>query len=986
MKKRNERAIEQLLKKAGVLVSSLSEISPRTNEETRKMKKILIYLVGVLMCCTPGVANLQTASVFTDNMVLQRGKTVPVWGTGNVGESVSVSFDGQVKLTTVDGDGKWRVDFDPLLANAAEQQLVVDGASNTITLNGVLVGDVWLASGQSNMKATLRGTQDNGIFVTNATNNLIRFLHIPIVSSTQPQDSFSASWQVSSSEMVVSLSAIAVIFSQRVQPETGVPLGMVIAAVGGTPVGSWVSTETYAAPPFAETKAYWDTLLANWDADKLGLLQDRLDRYLTIPDTAAAYDIQHPSTGRGFPAGCYNGMIHPLFPFSLKGFLWRQGEANWKRGEQYRHLMPFMIDEWRTNFEQPGLPFIQAQLPQVRAIVPLPGDSYVAELRESQYILTQTQTNVDMAVLIDTNADGALHPPNKQLAGGRMAALALAKVYHQAVPHQGPLYSGMQISNNTIRLSFDYLYGGLIVGNRETLTSLVVSNTPNALITNFSVAGSDQVFHWATAMIEGTNIVVSAPEVSNPMAARYAWANNPHGCNLYNDEGFPAVPFRTDNWPLSTLGEVEPGIPSFSYIDGEVLEVQTVGSGLVTRTPTTAYPYFESGVYGVYRSGTSVELVADPDIIWQFMGWSGDATGSSTNISVVVNSEKSVTATFVEDGNDPPTFNSDPVVEVDAIEGMDYSATLADNASDLNSDSLNFSLLPGGSAWLSVSTNGVLSGIPGSGDVGTNTWTVQVNDGNGGTNQASLKIEVIAAGLVHHGLFGPIDDSFVNIGSPDINRGGRLYLLIRSEGSTSHDRRGFMKFDLSNLQGTVTSAKLKLYSESIDEEVFVRALSDNGWSESTLTWNNAPWASVGTTIIASGIASVDSWFEIDLTDSITNAGLYSFTLEILGGFNGSYLTSSEAATNTPILEITTVTGGGSTNPPPVSEIVPINFGSDIVLQWAGVSGQTYTILSATNLLSGEWSTNRIDIPAIEPLNSATISVDSVQGFYKIEVN
>lgn len=1333
------------------------------------MNKTIFHVIGVLACCGTVLANLQVASVFTDDMVLQRSKTVPVWGTGSVGESVSVSFDGQVKATTVAGDGTWRVDLDSMSANASEQSLSIAGPSNTIMLDGLLIGDVWLASGQSNMKKTLGWNQDIQSFLDNANNDQIRFLNIPINIETDPQDSFNASWSVSSTATVNGLSAIAVIFSQRMQPEIGVPLGVIISAEGSTAAECWVSNETFAAPPFSATKAYWDTFLTNWEAEKTARLQDKLDAHLSSPSSPAAYDMDHPSTLKTYPTGCYNGMLHPLFPFSMKGIIWRQGEANWARAEQYGQLMPVLLDEWRTNFEQPDLPFIQAQLPEQRSAAAEPGDSYIAELRDAQYQLTQTETNVEMAVLIDAHEPtGNVHPKNKQLDGERLAALALAKVYNQAIPHQGPLYSGMQVVGNTIHLSYDHVYGGLMVGARESFTSLNVTNTPGVAISNFAIAGSDQVFHWATATIDGTNVVVESASVPNPVAVRYAWGDNPAGCNLYNDAGFPAAPFRTDSWTLTTLGVVEPSIVFFRYEDGVVLEVQTSGSGQVQRTPDTAGSYFESGAYGVYSTGTSVALDAVAESGWAFSAWSGDASGTASHIDVVVSSEKVVTASFestatvlhhiigtgqslsigqkgtppqtttqpysnlmlseigqqgsnlvplvegynyatsnvetissalgntltaLTPGNDynsivtrcgagarsynklkkggeyyaksmnqidlaqtaalamdavynvsavtvvhgeadrsrslaeysgyllewqadydadakaktgqtndvhmffcqmssctkysltsseipaaqygaaensdmhtlvcpkyfldyddsdgvhleatsyshlgeyygkamkkvlvdgeewvplkptditlegatitvdfhvpapplsidtnlvifkedygfeyvddsgsvtitnvtlvdadtillaldhvptgsnpklqyafsgvadshagwnnpgscrgnirdndatpslygnnlynwlvqfdlaipystgvvspsnyPPTFISEPVVKANAIVDAAYSGTLANDASDPNDDAISFSQSPGGPAWLSVATDGALSGTPGFSDLGTNSWTVQVYDGSGGTNQATLQITVIEAGSSLQESFGPTDDSLVYKNSADANSGADDTMLVRSLGN-KFERRGFLKFDLSSLAGTVTSAKLKLFSEGVNEEVFVRSVSNHSWSESTITWNNAPWASVSAETIGSGIATPGNWFEIDLTDSITTSGQYGFTLETVGGDNSYHITSKEGGANAPVLMVSMSIGSTNETPFEVSGIAVINSGSDIVLQWPGVSGETYTIVYTTNLLDGIWATNRSGIAGIEPLNTETVQVDTAQSFFRIE--
>ena len=603
------------------------------------MRKLALSAIVSMLFALDGFSAVQVASVFSSSMVLQRDRAVPVWGTGTVGESVQVAFGGQTKTTAVGTNGTWRVDLDPMPANAVEQSMVVTGA-NTVTLTGILVGDVWIAGGQSNMKFRLNQCTDYQVIANSATNDLIRLLDVPKAVAAEPQDSMGAVWEVCSPSTAPPFSAIGVIFALRIQPEIGVPVGIMSANDGSTSVECWVSNDTILDPAFSPTMVYWDDFLANWDNEKASLLQSKLNAHISDPSKPACYDMPHPSvSSRIYPTGCYNAMLAPLMPMAVKGVLWRQGEANTPRAAQYGELMPLMIADWRTNFENPDLPFIQAQLPEW-------GSVSSAEMREQQWLLSQTQTNVHTAILIDADTGGNVHSPNKQLDGERMALLALAKVYSQPIPHQGPIYKSMQVEGNSIRLSFDHVYGGLMVGERASFTSLTVNPTPAAPIANFAIAGSDDVFYAATATIDGTNIVVSSPSVPNPVAVRYAWEGVPVGCNLYNDAGLPAAPFRTDSLPLTTAGNVEPKINYFIYNDGLVLHTQATGLGQVARTPLGTDPHFESGAYGVYKSGTTVTLNAVPDAGAQFVGWSGDASGTVTPLDVTVSTEKQVTASF----------------------------------------------------------------------------------------------------------------------------------------------------------------------------------------------------------------------------------------------------------------------------------------------------------------------------------------------------
>ena len=716
------------------------------------MKKIFFSIIGLFAFCAATVAELQTASVFSDHMVIQRGKNVPVWGTGSPGENVSVYFDGQTELTTVGGDGKWRVNLMPMSANAVAQNLVVAGSSNTNTLSNVLIGDVWLASGQSNMRWPLSSCSDKATIMADSNNTQIRYFNVPYVVALEPSDSINATWAVSSDSVVGDYSAISVIFAQEIQPEIGVPVGMILCAYSSLTVEAWVSEAMQAHPAFAPTQAFWDTELAGWPAKKASRLQAKLENHLANPITQACYDIMDLWEWRLWPSGTYNGMLHSLFPFSMKGIIWRQGEANWLRAAQYRDLLPLMIEEWRANFEQPDLPFIQAQLPEQKDPTDVlhtasGADSYIAELRESQFVVAQTMTNVEIVVAIDVNnPTGNIHPSNKQVAGVRLAKMALGNVYNEPITFQGPIYKGMTIDNDKVEISFDYVSAenGLMIGERESLTSLVVSPVPTADITQFALAGEDRVFHSAMATItNGTNIVLQSAQVPTPVAVRYAWCDNPVGRNLYNEGGFPALPFRTDDWPLTTEGVVEPdmGLIFLTYYYGEVLTIEAIGAGTVTKT-NNAVDFYESGIYGVYPSGTTVDLLATPDEGEVFAGWVGDADGTETNHAVVMSNNKSVVAYF---GELPPpaTFNSDPVVERYAVQGNAYHSTLADDASDRDGLSLSFALQSDGPTWLSVASDGTLSGTPGVEAVGLNSWTVEVRNELGRTNTAMLNITVI---------------------------------------------------------------------------------------------------------------------------------------------------------------------------------------------------------------------------------------------------
>jgi len=259
---------------------------------------------------------------------------------------------------------------------------------------------------------------------------------------------------------------------------------------------------------------------------------------------------------RQHPGRLFNGMVAPLTQFAIKGVIWYQGEANRFRGQQYRSLFPTMVQQWRTDFEQDDFKFYAVQLPEIGKPTTQPGDSFVAELREAQLMAAQNDPLIEMAVIIDSDQQGNIHPKNKQLPGERLAAIALAKDYGKKIEFSGPVFNGMEIKKNTVLLSFTQLGGGLVAAKRTAPASLEIGKTSEPLA-NFSVAGKDQVFHSAEAIIEGDTVVVQSDAVSKPVAVRYAWADSPVGCNFYNKAGFPAGPFRTDQWKMVSEGAIE---------------------------------------------------------------------------------------------------------------------------------------------------------------------------------------------------------------------------------------------------------------------------------------------------------------------------------------------------------------------------------------------------------------------------------------------
>ena len=440
-------------------------------------------------------AAVQLASPFGNNMVLQRDKPIPVWGTAMPGESVTVSFANQTRGTVADKGGRWRVQLDALEASATPRTLTASG-TNTVTLANVLVGEVWLCSGQSNMEWEVEDSKDAAIEIPAANYPQIRLASVAQVIGFSPAETVDVTWAECSPTSVPKFSAVAYYFAREIHRRLGVPVAVIDAAWGGTPVEAWMSLENLRSDPaFAPVFDRWGD-----DASK------------------------KRSTG------LYNGMIHPLFPFGLRGVLWYQGEEIAPRYDEYRKLFPAMIREWREKFQQGDIPFYFVQLANMNRPNDPTGRQWAFQ-REAQ-MQGLTLPNTAAAIAIDLGEDDDIHPKNKQDVGRRLALIALARDYGVEVEYSGPVFVGMTREGSVLRLSFTHADG------------LTAATMP---VPEFEIAGADLQFVPANAAIDGTTVLVSAPGVSEPRHVRYAFRNNP-APSLYNAAGLPASPFRSGVW------------------------------------------------------------------------------------------------------------------------------------------------------------------------------------------------------------------------------------------------------------------------------------------------------------------------------------------------------------------------------------------------------------------------------------------------------
>lgn len=522
-----------------------------------KLYSILIFALMIIV----GFAHAATRlpGFFTDNMVLQRDKPVPVWGWDDPGAKVTVSFAGQSKEATANADGKWMLKLDPMAANSEAQSLVVNNGA--IQLNNVVIGDVWICSGQSNMEWTINQSLNPIEEAQTANLPLIRHMKLAHKQGGFRVDDVSSYWIPAQPQSIANFTAVGYYFARRLHGELGVPIGLIGTNWGGTRIEPWTPPVGFRQVPELnavsaqveqadiETEIgranYIKALkeMSLWASDAADLLEQgklKLPARPKMPDDGAT----HQS-----PTRIYNEMIHPLIPFAVRGAIWYQGESNGNEGESYYQKKQALISGWRELWGQGDFPFYFVQLASFQAANgnPAVGDGW-ARLREAQ-VKSLNIPNTGMAVTIDIGHPTDIHPKNKQDVGARLAQWALAKEYRQDIVPSGPLYQSMQVEGSAIRLSFDHVGQGLMAGKKTILESYKpVEELPAGSLKRFSIAGADRVFHWAEARIDGDTVVVSSSQVPAPVAVRYAFSMNPEGANFYNKDGLPASPFRTDNW------------------------------------------------------------------------------------------------------------------------------------------------------------------------------------------------------------------------------------------------------------------------------------------------------------------------------------------------------------------------------------------------------------------------------------------------------
>ena len=518
-------------------------------KRTRLSTTMVLFVFSLLLLSsvTTVFAEVKLPAIIGDNMVLQRGKKVSIWGWATPGEEVmvGVSWTSMKWAVTANKDGKWMFKLIPP-KTIGPHEMTISG-KNEINLKNIMVGEVWVCSGQSNMQWTVQNSANSKEEIAAANYPNIRLFYVKRTIAHEPQTDCEGSWIECSPETIPGFSAVAYFFGRELHKELNVPIGLIHTSWGGTPSEAWTRRGVLEAEPEARPiLERYDEAVANYPQIKKEYEQ-KVEEWKEAAEKAKAEGKRvprRPGTPYGpenphAPAGLYNAMIAPLIPYGISGAIWYQGESNAGRAYQYRKIFPAMIKNWREDWGQGDFSFLFVQLANFMATKPEPGDSAWAELREAQ-LMTLDLPNTGMAVIIDIGEADNIHPKNKQDVGKRLALWALAKNYRKNIVYSGPLFKNMNIEDNKAVLSFDHVGSGLMAGGSGKLEG-------------FAIAGSDRKFVWADAKIEGDKVIVSSDKVSVPVSVRYAWADNPV-CNLYNKEELPASPFRTDSWPGVTAG------------------------------------------------------------------------------------------------------------------------------------------------------------------------------------------------------------------------------------------------------------------------------------------------------------------------------------------------------------------------------------------------------------------------------------------------
>ena len=515
----------------------------------------VFFLFAIFALASVAAGDVKTPAIFGSNMVLQRDHANPVWGWADKGEKVSVSIAEQTHNTQADKDGNWRITLKSLDATDKPLTLTIKG-KNELKYENVLVGEVWLCSGQSNMGWPLNNADDSDLEIMTANYPNLRLISIPQVGTQEPQHDFNGKWEATTPEVASQFSAVGYLFGRRLHQTLGIPVGLIDNAWGGSACEAWIPRDrldaTLAAKPYMDS---WRKTEGTYDAKAAQVKheaqkakwKEQVKKAKAAGKTLprAPRPPRNPLTGQHRPANLYNGVLKPIIGYGIKGAIWYQGESNSARGHAYREVFPLMIETWRRDWKQGDFSFYWVQLADFMGEDEEPVDNNWPELREAQTFTQDRLKNVGEAVIIDVGEGRDIHPRNKQIVSNRLARLALAKDYGMTLPHLSPRFKSMEVKGGKATITFDHIGTGLYAFDlREPI--------------GFAICGKDKKFVWAQAKLSGQDKVeVWAEGIKEPIAVRYAWSNNPVS-NLYGKTGsvtLPVTPFRTDDFPLVTKGK-----------------------------------------------------------------------------------------------------------------------------------------------------------------------------------------------------------------------------------------------------------------------------------------------------------------------------------------------------------------------------------------------------------------------------------------------
>jgi len=508
----------------------------------RRLLMVLALAVGVAK------GDVTPSALFSDHAVLQSGMSVPVWGTAQAGEKVAVTIAGQTQKATAGADGRWMVRLKKLKTGGPFDMTIA--GKNTVTAHDVLVGEVWVGSGQSNMaftvskkKASYAGLADEDAEIAAANYPQIRIFMATTAKTYEPAAEIAGSWQVCTPENVPAFSAVSYLFARDLQKELKVPVGMLVVAFGASTAESWVRREALTANPALAPMVTRFDALENFYKTHPGATTDQVPAEAKAPQTINARPgkvgpLKDPVQDQHQPTVLFNGMVHPILPYAMRGVIWYQGESitgGLAGIARYPTVLETLVKDWRSLWGEGDFPFYVVQL---AALNDVSNNPLVREAQSKILALPKT----GMAVTIDIGDPKDVHPHNKAPLGDRLARIALAQTYGKKIEFSGPHYLDASVTDDSVIVKFDHAAGLM---------------AKSGALKGFQVAGPDHAFVDADATIKGDSIEVKSAKVPIPVAVRYAWANYPEGANLYNGDGLPAAPFRTDNWDASAPVEAQ---------------------------------------------------------------------------------------------------------------------------------------------------------------------------------------------------------------------------------------------------------------------------------------------------------------------------------------------------------------------------------------------------------------------------------------------